>query len=604
MPGQDNIYDNSTNSADGVSQEIPTIPGMTENGKFRLVKSMSQKTPVCNQCKSPITLENKLLRCHDCERAFCEKCEKKIAKEDSFYDGFENHKLYIAYILCEDCYKININREKELLTMHRRFLQLRDTLPQDPETWFSTAERFKDSGLYDLARLCFNEAINIKDDYINKVIDIWQATGSRLYSESRFEEAISCFDEALSLDAKLENAWLNKGKSLESTGNLSEALVSFDKVLRLNDKNVEALSKKGYVLGKMKNPKGAEKCFNLALEFDSNNEFVWLNKAQYHIDADEYPKAIESANSALKINSDNEFSWVAKWQGLMNIEDYSNAIDCCNEILTRGPDSAIGWKCYGDTLLKLDKFDEAVEAYDKSLRSDPMGRVIDVNEIRKIKHEILSALGEAIPAPDWMKEGNFIEYDYSDNILKGKERNVNLVFKRLSDDSITIFETDEKDETNEIKLDLGLENTLKGSMIYKYWLSSECEKGERIPDLDKKEYIMRGVDDIQTPLGTIKCWRLEARKVKDKGLIQINSWFDLHSGLLIKKSYSKQFEGDKPKQWEILLKETNIQAVIDTAIPDTVAPEIEEEQMIKKEIPEIREKPEEPKIEEKAEMKL
>ena len=45
----------------------------------------------------------------------------------------------------------------------------------------------------------------------------------RLIHPSKYEEAISCFDEVLKLNANYEDAWANKGYALQKLGRHQEA---------------------------------------------------------------------------------------------------------------------------------------------------------------------------------------------------------------------------------------------------------------------------------------------------------------------------------------------------------------------------------------------
>ena len=211
------IEKNDESESETVSQKIQIT-------KLKKVK-ISEKMPlICDQCKAPITTKNNLLKCKICAKDFCEQCEGKIIKENSYYDGFETRKLSIDYPLCKECYNKTLIEQKELITMHRRFLQLRETLPPDPEVWITTAERFKDSGIFDLARLCFNEAINIDEKIFEKIVNSWEKSGTKYMDESRTEEALRCFSEVLILDPKKELIWQYQGKLLLKLYHLEEAL--------------------------------------------------------------------------------------------------------------------------------------------------------------------------------------------------------------------------------------------------------------------------------------------------------------------------------------------------------------------------------------------
>jgi len=59
------------------------------------------------------------------------------------------------------------------------------------------------------------------EDWFNKGVD--------LYGQSKYDEAIKAFDEAIRLDPKYAEAWNNKGGALEALGRTTEAEAAFAK---------------------------------------------------------------------------------------------------------------------------------------------------------------------------------------------------------------------------------------------------------------------------------------------------------------------------------------------------------------------------------------
>ena len=86
-----------------------------KKGKSKRVKIVNKTSIVCEFCNTPITNKNKPLICKECNINFCERCESKIKKEETYYDGFEKRKLSIDYPLCENCYSITLKKQKDLL---------------------------------------------------------------------------------------------------------------------------------------------------------------------------------------------------------------------------------------------------------------------------------------------------------------------------------------------------------------------------------------------------------------------------------------------------------------------------------------------------------
>ncbi len=551
------LQDDSEKKEKDTSETEPrNIP--EPSGTFKKVKVMTIKNRSCKHCNTPITDNNKILKCKECGLDFCEQCEKQILKEETFYDGYDNRQLHSDYPLCENCYQINLNKQKELHTMHRRFLQLRETLPAEPEVWFSTAERFMDSELFNLARLCYNEAINIDENIANKVSKAWGWAGVKLLKELRYQDALECFDEALSLNENSESCWLNRSECLEHIERFSDAIVSLDKILQKNPNNLEVLCRKGLLLAKMNDPNSSRKCFIKAVNLNPSNEMTWLYKLKTHSMFNEYPEIIKCADYILNVNPNNELAWKAKSNGLIKLNDLPAALQFCDNFIKRQPMNPIGWKCKGDILIKLGKFEEAIMIYDKALTLDLDGAKINLEEVQNNIQIAKNNLKNFIPIPDWLKDGSNISYDYSEYQNKEKHDNFDIKFEIGTAENVVIIETYPSGETQRITLEGGLNNTLNGDIIHKYWFGSTFNEKEKIKDMDDKEFVVKGLEQIGTVLGPIKCWRLEFKERKDEGKIKINSWFDSRSGLLIKKVYNERLKNKQPEHWAIKVKDSNI----------------------------------------------
>ena len=527
-------------------------------GKLKRVKVVSKKKIICPQCEAPINIENKILRCKYCGKNFCEDCEKKIQKEDTYFDGFETRKLYADYPLCEKCYESNLSKQKELFTMHRRFLQLRKNLPSEPDVWFSTAEQFKESGLYDLARLCFNEVINIDETYILKIARAWESEGNRLMDESQYSRAIECLDESLSLDMSSESAWLKRSNALYKQNKLDEALVSLEKVLKINENNLEALCQKGLLLAKMNDQKGSRKCFIKAVNINPASELVWVYKLRTHSLLNEFLEVIKSADYVLGINPNNDFAWQSKWMGLINLEEYYEALKCTDELIKIQPMNPVSWKNKGDTLLKIGEYENAIMIYNKVLALDPEGNKIDTEEVKENIKKSQNKMGGYISLPDSVTDGTNMLYEYIDYQDIQNKQILDITIEKPTKTNVIINEKTPNNEINKLEFTIDIDKIYVDKIIHDYWVTTDLKDGDKISDIDDKEFLINGTEQITTPFGPKMCWKLEYNDEKGENKIKIISWFDSHTGLLIKKTFNKRIRNKVPEHWVIKLQDSNI----------------------------------------------
>ena len=64
--------------------------------------------------------------------------------------------------------------------------------------------------------------------------------GTRLLEDTKYDEALECFDRVISLDPKNTHAWNQKGVALRSLGRYDEAIECFNKALEIVPKDLDA----------------------------------------------------------------------------------------------------------------------------------------------------------------------------------------------------------------------------------------------------------------------------------------------------------------------------------------------------------------------------
>ena len=69
----------------------------------------------------------------------------------------------------------------------------------------------------------------------NEKCQDWISKGNALYEQGKFNESITCYDNAIKLDPKNSNAWYGKGLALESLGRYEEAEQCYDNARELED---------------------------------------------------------------------------------------------------------------------------------------------------------------------------------------------------------------------------------------------------------------------------------------------------------------------------------------------------------------------------------
>lgn len=193
-----------------------------------------------------------------------------------------------------------------------------------------------------------------------------------------YEEAITAYSKALSINQNLSDAFLNRGVMLayvaDDDATYNEALADFNASIQNNRDDAVGYTNKGLVLNELERPDDAIDAFDKALAISDENEYalygkgVSLNRMN---DAASYREAVAVLDKALSINAENRYVLIEKGDALSALEKYSEAVSTYEEALKLDAKDYITYVKKGNALNELGRTDEAIEAYNSSLEADP-----------------------------------------------------------------------------------------------------------------------------------------------------------------------------------------------------------------------------------------
>jgi tetratricopeptide (TPR) repeat protein len=130
--------------------------------------------------------------------------------------------------------------------------------------------------------------------------------GNALQGLKRYEDALICYDKALSLRPNYHDALRNKGHALQELRCYEDALICYDKALSLQPIYQEAYINKAYVLKVIKNYDEAIKNYDKALALNSSSADAFSGKALVYVELKQFSDARECYKNALTINSHDQ----------------------------------------------------------------------------------------------------------------------------------------------------------------------------------------------------------------------------------------------------------------------------------------------------------
>lgn len=176
-----------------------------------------------------------------------------------------------------------------------------------------------------------------------KTPTFWNDRGNNLAALSKYEDALGCYEKALSAEPLSAMIWYNKGACLDKLRRPSEALACFEKALMADPSCSQAWSGKGHYLADLHQHAEAVRCYEKALQINPNDPCVWNNKGLSLDFLHRWQEALASYDRALALDPLDAVAWLNKGTTLQDQGQLTLAIGCFDRALTINPRYAKAW---------------------------------------------------------------------------------------------------------------------------------------------------------------------------------------------------------------------------------------------------------------------
>ncbi len=143
----------------------------------------------------------------------------------------------------------------------------------DPDCFFNLARAHQALHNTDDAIACYQKALSIKPDFAEAHNNL----GNEYKDQGKIEEAIACYQQALAIEPDFAEAHCNLGNALRARGDLDRAVSSYHQALSFNPDYPEAINGLGTVLDDRCDVDGAITCFLQALAIKDDNQATLAN---------------------------------------------------------------------------------------------------------------------------------------------------------------------------------------------------------------------------------------------------------------------------------------------------------------------------------------
>lgn len=241
------------------------------------------------------------------------------------------------------------------------------------------------------AMTCYREAASLNPDRTTP----WQALAECCREMGRFKEAIEYCDQVLTLEPENSDHWGFKGAIyLKIPGHEQEAHKCLNRALAINPLDTQALVNKAACLDKLGRFEEALTCCDRVPETDPHAPDALNNKAMVLWGLNQYQDALSCLDMALEIEPehvearlnkhlyDSEFKdmqkaatqkykeWLDNGLVLFRAKQYQGALECFTQAIKIDDKPPDAWVYKADVLTELGDIQKAIHCYKEALKKD------------------------------------------------------------------------------------------------------------------------------------------------------------------------------------------------------------------------------------------
>ena len=193
---------------------------------------------------------------------------------------------------------------------------------------------------------------------------------------NNYEQAIACFDRAISTEPDFIPALGNKGWALGRLERHDEALEFFDKVSDLDSNDLIARYNQAAALNRLERYTEALEIIDQLIElwpdYLSENPDVWTVKAFALKGLERWEEVLEPCERALDLRPEDPKLWNDYGMLLAQFEERrEEALDAADKSITRGLSEPTAWELKAILLADVERHEEALDTIDQAISRWP-----------------------------------------------------------------------------------------------------------------------------------------------------------------------------------------------------------------------------------------
>lgn len=231
---------------------------------------------------------------------------------------------------------IGLGRSGEAVSALQKASELN---PVDPAVWFRMGCALAKMDKHEEAIAAYRSVIRLDP----KSVEVWFNMGHSMGLRGRHADLIKCCDRALEIDPGASRAWILKGLGFCSMDRFQEALSCFQQAEKLGDPHAadhikhcrKAQAEWYFRLGSRYQQEGnhaeAIACYEKGLAIDPSKTVIWVNKGAALLALQRASEAVACFDRAISLDPRDSSAWNNKGIALISLEQRSEGFACLIE---------------------------------------------------------------------------------------------------------------------------------------------------------------------------------------------------------------------------------------------------------------------------------
>ncbi len=217
---------------------------------------------------------------------------------------------------------------------------------------------------------------------------VWANRGNALREMKRWDEARTCFQQAVTRNPNNTEAWNYLGDSYKALNEPENAIESYQRAIFLNNKDERALLNLANLLKHLRRDTEALETYARVIVMNPQNAEAYRERGNLFLERGKHHQSINDFDAAIKIQPQDTQSLFNRGVANAGIKRFQQALDSYDLAMQIEDNNAYLHFNRGVALEQLGRFDESLASYDEAI-----SRKYDFTEAHLHRGNVLKALG-------------------------------------------------------------------------------------------------------------------------------------------------------------------------------------------------------------------